>query len=413
MAIVDAYSTGRYLVPEFAKHGYGAVHIKSSRELPSFLTDSFPTLSRETLAEYPFDGNFDALADRLREHEVSVVLPGTESGVALAARLSETLGTPRLAIGSDDAVQFRDKGRMAGAAENHGIQVPKWAVVTSASQLRSWMTRTEVNRVVVKPTASAGTDGVQVCNTVDEAVAAFSRIYGLRNLLGILNDQVVIQEYVDGTEFFVNSVSHRGRHKALEVWRYSKTFSGEGAKVYDFEEPLRRSDPLSRELGQFTARVLDALGMENGPAHTEIMMRDGVFYLIESAARLGGSVLPSVVEGSMGASQVSTTVELVVGAKQIDEVSQSEPSGALRYVSLICHDEGEVDPRHVLSRLHQLPSARSINLGFSERTHLRRTRDSATSPGVVYLAADDPHIVERDYARLREMEREGLYNTFE
>jgi hypothetical protein len=65
-----------------------------------------------------------------------------------------------------------------------------------------------------------------------------------------------------------------------------------GAPVYDYEEPVAPDDPAARTLSNYLLPVLDTLGL-HGPAHSEIMLTDRGRVLIESGARIAGSILPS------------------------------------------------------------------------------------------------------------------------
>jgi len=59
-------------------------------------------------------------------------------------------------------------------------------------------------RCVVKPVQSAGTDDVFLCQSVDEAVVAFERIFNKINGIGLLNDCVLVQEFLQGKEYVIN-----------------------------------------------------------------------------------------------------------------------------------------------------------------------------------------------------------------
>ena len=77
-------------------------------------------------------------------------------------------------------------------------------------------------KCVVKPVESAGTDDVFLCDSVEEGVTAFTRIYGKKNGLGLYNDGALVQEFLNGTEYVIDKVSMSGIHKVVCVWQYDK-----------------------------------------------------------------------------------------------------------------------------------------------------------------------------------------------
>lgn len=59
--------------------------------------------------------------------------------------------------------------------------------------------------VVLKPVRSSGTDGVTFCTIDEEVQEALERLLCQPNRLGELNDCLVLQEYLDGQEYIVDS----------------------------------------------------------------------------------------------------------------------------------------------------------------------------------------------------------------
>ncbi len=65
---------------------------------------------------------------------------------------------------------------------------------------------------------SAGTDDVFLCTDLEEAEVAFNRIFGKRNGLGLINESVLVQEFLSGVEYVVDQVSKDGVHKLIAIW---------------------------------------------------------------------------------------------------------------------------------------------------------------------------------------------------
>jgi phosphoribosylamine-glycine ligase len=60
--------------------------------------------------------------------------------------------------------------------------------------------------IVLKPTKSAGSEGVAFAASIPAARKAFDDIYGNNNVFGEMNDTVLVQEFLAGKEYVVDSV---------------------------------------------------------------------------------------------------------------------------------------------------------------------------------------------------------------
>jgi predicted ATP-grasp superfamily ATP-dependent carboligase len=74
----------------------------------------------------------------------------------------------------------------------------------------------------VKPVESAGSDDVSLCKSMEEVKSAFGNIQGKINSLGLENTATLVQEYLEGAEYVVDTVSRDGTHKVVAVWEYDK-----------------------------------------------------------------------------------------------------------------------------------------------------------------------------------------------
>ena len=82
--------------------------------------------------------------------------------------------------------------------------------------------RTEEFPVVLKPTDSAGSDGVKLCHNFEEAKAHFDHLLVVEAVNGGYNTEVLCQEFLRGKEYVVDTVSRDGEHKCMQVWVYDK-----------------------------------------------------------------------------------------------------------------------------------------------------------------------------------------------
>lgn len=407
IAVIDGYSTGRALVSALRARGSACVHVQSSPQMAEYFTRSFRADDYEMLLDG--SGDLVSLARQLTELHVDRVVAGTESGVIVADTLSHLMGLPGNRYETLPA--RRDKKLMAEKAAAAGVAIPRGTTFADPDGAAAWFVASGLTAAVVKPPNSAGTDNVRFCETEQEVRDACKSVLTSDNLFGQPNAAVLVQERVHGIEYYANTVSHDGVHRFAELWRYTKRTGSVGYPVYDYEEPVPIGSAEAAILRDFVTQALDALGVVAGAAHTEVMMAEHGPVLIETGARLGGGTAPEVVERYAGTSQTSLLADTLMDPTRLGDFDDASITwaGALRNVALINPAAGIVKSLDWTERLRALPTLVHLSHGAVVGQHLPDTSDLINSPGYVFLAAQDPQAIERDYRALRAMEEQGLY----
>lgn len=95
---------------------------------------------------------------------------------------------------------------------------------------------------------------------------------------------MLCQEFLAGEEFVVNGIACQGEYFFTELWQ-SKKQQRNGFPVYETQYLHYRNDAGFDVLAAYTAQVCQALGIENGAFHAEVMMTPSGPVLIEIGAR--------------------------------------------------------------------------------------------------------------------------------
>eukprot|EP00392_Amoebophrya_sp_AT5.2_P006007 g6017.t1 len=144
--------------------------------------------------------------------------------------------------------------------------------------------------IIVKPAASGGTDGVYWCHCAADVKHAFQTELNALNCNGNTNEKLLAQEFLTGTEYVVDSVSFAGKHILTGIFKYKKHFDEQTKSItYESCEILDSCGAVQEKLVAYMWGCLDALGVQYGPSHGEVMMNDEEKpCLIEVGARLHG-----------------------------------------------------------------------------------------------------------------------------
>ncbi|MDT4892794.1 MAG: hypothetical protein QOE97_1829 [Pseudonocardiales bacterium] len=402
-AIVDAYGAGRLLPAALRRRHIEFVHVRSQHP------DTRLVYRPEDFAiDIQHTGDVRATAAALRGVGVSSVVAAAESGVLLADELCVALNVPGNAI--DRTLARRDKFAMQEVVRAAGLPTAQNLQSTSAADTVEWVRGQRRWPVVLKPALSAGTDNVIICNSVDEVTAAHDRIMCSVDRYGRRNNVVLAQQYLHGSEHYVNTVSRDGEHRVVEVWRYRK-HTVNGRSVYDYDDLLSLDDDGASDIVDYVLQVLNALGIANGAAHTEVMLTPDGPYLIESGARLGGGQMPELLTRCVGSDQVDNLAFSIADPEgfKAEIAAPYRRSSHLRCVNLISPGDGAIPFADRWQPIRDLPSFAGLVVNHPEGVPVSRTVDMATCPGTVYLNTADPSELESDYLALRDIERNGLY----
>lgn len=285
LVVVDGYGSSRYIPREFANFGVRCVLVQSAVEVPTFFRGSY--VPSRFFASIPYEPDLDRLCDSLRSYKPSAVVAGIESGVYLADRLASALGLPGNSASS--STSRRNKFVMIEAVGCAGLGCAKHKLVDD----RTTFTREDADALgwplVAKPASSAGSDNVFVCTDMSQLQHALSRILSEKGIIEEeVNAQGVVQSYLEGEQFVVNTVSMDGKHQVAEIWQHALAPTPTGGEIVEYKSSVAATEPFVDDLIDYTKNVLDAVGIENGAGHAEVRKTRRGFALIEVGARLMG-----------------------------------------------------------------------------------------------------------------------------
>lgn len=406
--IVDAYHSSVQLVEELNRRNAACVHVRTG-EAPA--TTMFAPLPDDAFrAVIDLEDDFELALQRLRRLSPVSVLPGSERGVEASDRLSGQLGLP--GNGLEKSAARRDKHLMADAVMKCGLRTVRQRRCSGSSEAVEWARCEGLGRTVVKPLHGAGTDSVFICSGEDELKMRAASVLGSTHHLGLHNEHILVQEFIEGREYIVNTVSRDGIHRVTGVWLYHKYQVPGVTAIYDWDQLVDPDDPVIAELTNYAMGVLDALDVRFGPAHTEIMIDDQGPVLIECGARLDGLEYVPLARKCMGASQTEITCDAVLEPDTFQAGARTY--SRLMHATNVLMITPKATTLHSTARLagiRALPSFVHLLLRSGLGNDLPFTIDYQSAPGVIFLAHERAEQIGEDYRRIRQIEKDGLFGT--
>lgn len=189
---------------------------------------------------------------------------------------------------------------------------------------------------IVKPIDRSGSRGVNKVNDVTELINAI-QIASNESFL----KRCIIEEYIDGLEVSVETISWNGTHYLLAITDKITT----GAPFFvelEHHQPSQIDFDVLDQLKLETFRALDALNIKYGAGHSEFKItKEGKIFIIEVGARMGGDFIGShLVNLSTGYDFLKGVLDVALNNFEIPILNKKSHSG----VYFLCKDSEQIKP---------------------------------------------------------------------
>jgi len=416
--IVDPYSTGCLIGKEMAMRGYNLLALWTkgfSPDMKTHVPQSCGTMNY--LAQVDEVGDLSETVDAVKKaagtRTIAACLAGGEAGVDLADALSEALG---VRTNGTEIPNKRDKKVQQELIRKTGLRSVRQAGGTKFEEVEPFL-KTEGFPVVLKPNESAGSDGVKLCHSMQEAKEHFEVLMKSQMVNGGECPAVLCQEYLQGKEYVIDHVSRDGVHKTMMVWVYDKRHANGAEFVYFGCSPVPSDSPEAKVLIPYVRGVLDALGIKNGPSHGEVIITEDGPCLVEMNCRARGGdgnwrPLSKALNG--GYSQVEATADAYLDEFQFSRLPDKPPSpfkACGDEIIFVNYSRGTVKATPGYEMMKRLPSFVCLETGVRPGSKVDYTIDLFTGIGSVILMHKDPEVLKRDIQFIRYMEEiNGLFD---
>jgi biotin carboxylase len=355
---------------------------------------------------YEIDTSVAAILRAAAQRPLDGVIAVGDRPVVLAAHAAEALGLPWHTTAG--ATASADKRRSRAAIAAAGLPSPKFAVLpvgTGRDANTPDPNHTAHLRypVVLKPLGLSGSRGVIRADTNDAFLTAVERIAALLSRPQIrkartgLEDEILVEEYIDGAEFALEGVMTRGALTTFAIFDKPDPLDGPFFEETIYVTPSRWPESVQTAIARHMERAAAALGLHHGPVHAECRVTsDGTVYVLEVAGRpIGGlcsKVLTLTGASARGASLESVLLCHAIGAS-IEEVRRESRAAAVMMIP--------IPRRGFLKGVTGQEAARSIS--DVQEVRITAKRDQLLEPlpeagsylGFIFSRAGTPEAAER------------------
>lgn len=270
--------------------------------------------------------DIQAVISAAKRHKIDGILTlATDMPMRTVAAVAKEMGL--IGIDEETALKATNKAEMRKALQLNNVPIPKFYVVRNKDEYKSVVKQFKVP-FIVKPADSSGSRGifevkdihnVDLINEAYEYCHPFSRV-----------GDVVVEEYMEGPEVSVETLTINGECHVIQITDKLTT----GAPHYvemGHSQPTMLSNEIAKQISKVAKAANKAIGIKNGPSHTEIIVTKEGPKIVELGARLGGdNITTHLVPLSTGVNMVECCIKIALG--EIPDIKKKWNKGsAIRY----------------------------------------------------------------------------------
>ena len=317
----------------------------------------------------------DAIRAAVRETDADHVWHvGSEESMMLAYEVADELGK---AVNSPRSVALlNDKLAMRTLLRDKGISAVRFATAERWSDVAALLADFTLP-VVVKPSTLSASRGTYLL-TDPADLPAWGEMLAAYHYDGPL----LVEEYLRGPEFSVETLTVRGEHHVIGVTRKLL-----GPLPHFVERGHLFGAPDTAETSRVAAlavELLDAVGYQCGPAHTEIILTGDGPRIVESQARLGGDKIPDIIRIAQG-----FDIKRAMFAALAGRAPGQCPTESVGHIAYLSFPSGSLRSVSGLDEARGLDFVDTLNFSFSVGDVLPETVSSKTRHGFVILTGSD------------------------
>lgn len=260
------------------------------------------------------DASLRAIVEASRTGPISGIVAVGDRPTVLAARAAEALGLPGNPVTGAEIT--RSKKAMRRTFAGAGLRVPWFTELAAEAEAAAMSARIQYP-CVVKPIGLSGSRGVIRADTPEQFRYAVDRIRALlarpdlRAQRSGLDDELIVEGYIEGREYAIEGLLTRGELRVLAIFDKPDPLEGPFFEETIYVTPAPLSSGLRHAIAEEVQRATAAIGLVHGPVHAECRVGPAGVVMLEVASRPIGGICSRVLRFAAG-SETASLEELLL-----------------------------------------------------------------------------------------------------
>lgn len=316
-----------------------------------------------------------------------IVTDQSDIAVPTVAYVADKLGLRT--IGTDLAELFTNKFKMREFLIEKKFPCPEYKICTKIEEAKEFLLDLN-HRAILKPLDSQSSRGIYEIESMED----LDKYFNSTRECSKDKRNVLIERYINGTEFTADGISINGKHKTLAI--SEKSHYGFNHNVADSLYFTHNSDKYDYDvLRKLNDEIINQSGLPFGLTHAEYKYENGNFYLIEMAARGGGTKISSdIVPYMSGVDNYAIWISQLLSNQKMEReiiIGNDCLKRQMILQFLDCDvEEKEIDSIDGIDTIMQQAYILDFNLNIKKGDIIKRATDDSTRIGY-YIAVLDSY----------------------
>ena len=323
-----------------------------------------------------------AVVECAKKHGIDGVMTlASDMPMRTVAAVAKELGL--VGITEETALKATNKAYMRKALKQGGVPIPEFYKASNREEYNAAVSNFRV-AFVVKPADNSGSRGIVKIENLTDKEAIFEAYDYSKS--SSRNGDVVVEEYMNGPEVSVETLTVNGECHVIQITDKITTGAPHFVEM-GHTQPSELDDDTKQRIAQVAILANKAVGIMNGPSHTEIIVTKDGPKVVELGARLGGDCITThLVPLSTGVDMVECCIKIALGEEPDIAIKFSKGS-AIRY--LTC-DVGKIANIAGIEEAKSLEGICQVSIIHSVGDVASEVKNSADRVGFVVAQGKNP-----------------------
>lgn len=260
-----------------------------------------------------------------RNHVDGVMTLASDMPMRSVAAVAKEMGL--VGISDDTALKATNKAVMRQALYEYGVPVPRFYKASNREEYEKSTAEFHAP-FIVKPADNSGSRGIfKISDLNDQQTIRDAYDYSRASSR---SGDVVVEEYMEGPEVSVETLTVDGECHIIQITDKLTTGAPHFVEM-GHSQPTQLDADTAEKIREVAKAANKAIGIENGPSHTEIIVTEEGPKIVELGARLGGDCITThLVPLSTGVDMVECCIKIALGEKP-DITPKWNKGSAIRY----------------------------------------------------------------------------------
>ncbi len=412
--IVECLSSSINYLKDLEERGYEAAVLESPiirKNQPAWYSyDLFGAKQPRILSR---QAKYEDTLKLVKKLKPVLIVTGADHGLEMCLRLSHDLGLKNNKL--ENLPKMRDKFISQETLKKAGIRCIESVRYKNFKQALDFFKKHN-NKIVVKPAKGVSSIGVSVCTSQKQLRKSIALASSKQNY-SVTNKMPILQEFIDGEEYIVDTVSCNGIAKVSSVYHYHKKQIPGYAPVYSWTTSHSPNEKEIKPIVDYALKVVKAVGVEWGPVHGEYKVDKNGPVLIETNCRIPGGSMPNTFLNAIwGHHETDLVLDAYLNPKKFAKYPKyikPKAYGILKHI--ILNKPIYIKKVTPQKAFNNIESFHAFNMGFdaaAKNRWLYKTINYETSGGTIFLVNKNREQLLSDLERTNEIENDHLNRLY-